>query len=155
MPVIQPCRFLLPYCSWGLVYMVRSKDCVYFRHIYLITWCLPVTGQRHLFCRLSSFWYPMTRWMQCDPSSWSFVWVATVFCPVSGHLSSVSDCWMALVKGEVIIAFITYFPILSVVWWCECEGNLLFSKSLPLYPSWTVAKWTLFGCWPPKSSFLR
>ena len=39
-----------------------------------------------MLCRLSSFGYPVVRWIQ---SPLSYVWVTTAFCPARGHLPSV------------------------------------------------------------------
>lgn len=114
MPVIQLCRFLLPYCSWGLVYLVRSKDCICFRHIYLTTWVPSCDWPETLVLQAVKFLEPCGKvdamWPQllvlcvgsnCIlPCKWAFI-----ECLTPGWLQ-----W----GGEVMIALIACF--LSFLW---------------------------------------
>lgn len=131
MPVIQLCR-LLPHCSWGPVYQVRSKDCICFKRIYLTSWVPSRDWPETLVLQAVYFLVPCGKvdamWPQllvlcvgsnCIlPCKWAFIKCLTSGWPQRG--------------GEVIIALIASFSVFPVVWWRESEGNLLFPKFAPV-----------------------
>lgn len=117
---------LLPYCSWGLVYLVRSKDCICFRHIYLTTQVLSCDWPETLVLQAAKFLEPCGKvdamWPQllvicvgsnCIlPCKWAFIECLTPGWPQWG--------------GEVMIVLIACF--LSFLW---CDDVSLREPSCP------------------------